>query len=322
MRGFGAQFSKSLRILQRASDSSRTEERAPSSIDVIREEETEDGIDDNYDGQYDGRSDPAALTRLCSRVQGRTGGKEGDERTGDDSGDEWEQVCAWLDDHNDTEIAEAVAYQGENGMTPLHLICRADPPVDVALRVIRAAPDALEQQDTFGWLPVHYAAACSISHQVFEALLEEYPFGKTTVDRKGRTPLHFALSSTDVERPVTVELIDSLASTGAATYPDDSGMLVSDQAVLFVPGMTLSNGRLYAVQPVMVLSESQTTTPRRPILTLLILPHLSMTLHRFAARCFHHTWRRIHTYIHTHTHDTSRFITHVHTEDRRKWSGR
>lgn len=56
-------------------------------------------------------------------------------------------------------------------------------------------------------------------------LAEEYPESKTSVDKRKRTPLHFALGHT--ERPATVETVVLLSGTGAALMADENGMLVS-----------------------------------------------------------------------------------------------
>ena len=63
-------------------------------------------------------------------------------------------------------------------------------------------------------------------------LAEEYPESKTSVDKRKRTPLHFALGHT--ERPATVETVVLLSGTGAALMADENGMLVSYIVLEFV----------------------------------------------------------------------------------------
>mmetsp|Transcript_41558 Transcript_41558/g.87191 ORF Transcript_41558/g.87191 Transcript_41558/m.87191 type:complete len:109 (+) Transcript_41558:228-554(+) len=56
-------------------------------------------------------------------------------------------------------------------------------------------------------------------------LAEQYPTSKTSVDKRKRTPLHFALGHTD--RPANVATVVLLSGTGAALMADENGMLVS-----------------------------------------------------------------------------------------------
>ncbi len=56
-------------------------------------------------------------------------------------------------------------------------------------------------------------------------LAEQYPESKTSVDKRKRTPLHFALGHT--ERPANVATVVLLSGTGAALMADENGMLVS-----------------------------------------------------------------------------------------------
>jgi len=76
--------------------------------------------------------------------------------------------------------------------------------------------------DSYGWLPIHYAAASGSDIEVIHALAEAYSDSITTVDPRGRTPLHFALG----DKPAPPDVIFLLSSTGAASYPDEIGMLV------------------------------------------------------------------------------------------------
>lgn len=65
-------------------------------------------------------------------------------------------------------------------------------------------------------------ALCSGSDsEVIKALVEHYPESKTVVDRRGRTPLHFALG----DKPATPDVVFLLSTTGAASYADDNGMI-------------------------------------------------------------------------------------------------
>jgi ankyrin repeat protein len=59
--------------------------------------------------------------------------------------------------------------------------------------------------------------------KVIKALAEAFPECKTTVDRRGRTPLHFALG----DKPAAPDVVLLLSTSGAAGYADDNGMVSS-----------------------------------------------------------------------------------------------
>jgi ankyrin repeat protein len=104
----------------------------------------------------------------------------------------------------------------------LHFACRNVPPPDVIDVFLSIAADTVQWPDSFGWLPIHYACASGSDTAVIQALAENFPESKTTTDRRGRTPLHFALG----DKPASPDSIFLLSSTGAASYPDEIGMLV------------------------------------------------------------------------------------------------
>ena len=57
--------------------------------------------------------------------------------------------------------------------------------------------------------------------KVIQALAEAFPECKTTVDRRGRTPLHFALG----DKPAAPDVVLLLSNSGAAACADDNGMV-------------------------------------------------------------------------------------------------
>lgn len=95
--------------------------------------------------------------------------------------------------------------------------------------------------DSFGWLPVHYACASGSDSDVIKALAENFPECKTTVDRRGRTPLHFALG----DKPATPDVVLLLSTSGAPAYADDNGMvrLISSFSGFFVGGSRMLQKR-------------------------------------------------------------------------------
>jgi Ion transport protein len=142
---------------------------------------------------------------------------------GDDQG--WEWLRTWLRTHDEQQVQEGVMFRDAQEMTALHCISRNDPPEDVINTMLEFGAEALDMPDTFGWLPLHYACACGASSEVIMRFNEESPFSKTVVDRRGRAPIHFALSNLGSRRTITPEIVASLINTGSSTYPDDTGML-------------------------------------------------------------------------------------------------
>lgn len=134
----------------------------------------------------------------------------------------WAPVREWLSSHNADEVRAAAEQRGESGLTALHFAARHDPPLDVIDVLLSIAQDTVQWPDSFGWLPIHYACASGSDTEVIKALADAYPESKTTVDRRGRTPLHFALG----DKPASPDVIFLLSSSGAASYPDEIGMLV------------------------------------------------------------------------------------------------
>jgi Ankyrin repeats (3 copies) len=145
----------------------------------------------------------------------------------------WDPVRSWLSSHNAEEVRSAAEQRGESGLTALHFAARHCPPLDVMDVLLSIAVDTVQWPDSFGWLPIHYACASGSDADVIKALAEAYPESKTTVDRRGRTPLHFALG----DKPASPDVIFLLSSSGAASFPDEIGMLVS--AGLCDPSQTL-----------------------------------------------------------------------------------
>ena len=74
-------------------------------------------------------------------------------------------------------------------------------------------------------IKLHYACANGTDIEVIKLLLNAYPDSKLTTDKRGRTPLHFALGN--IEHPPTPALVKLLAGeTGeSAKWPDENQML-------------------------------------------------------------------------------------------------
>ena len=147
----------------------------------------------------------------------------------------WNEVRDWLRSHTAVEVIIAASQRDESGKTALHMACQNSPPDDVIDVLLTIAGEIAQWPDIFGWLPIHYACAYAASSHVIKCLAETYPESKTLVDRKGRTPLHFALGTANAH---SADVVMILSNTGAASYPDDNGMLVSR---LIVRGLLLGD---------------------------------------------------------------------------------
>ncbi|GAX19398.1 hypothetical protein FisN_4Lh378 [Fistulifera solaris] len=141
----------------------------------------------------------------------------------------WHPVREWLSSRNAIEVRAAAEQRGESGLTALHFACRHVPPLDVIDVLLSIAADTVRWPDSFGWLPIHYLCASGSSAEVIKALADAYPESKTAVDRRGRTPLHFALG----DKPASPDVIFLLSSSGAAKLPDEIGMLPLHYACAF-----------------------------------------------------------------------------------------
>ena len=169
--------------------------------------------------------DVMLLNVLCARARAA---KSPEDRADADAS--WQPVRDWLGTHSAAEVRAAAEQRGESGLTALHFAARHVPPLDVVDVLLSIAVDTVQWPDSFGWLPIHYACASGSDTEVIKALAEAFPESKTTVDRRGRTPLHFALG----DKPASPDVIFLLASTGAAGYPDEIGMLVSRPFLFYV----------------------------------------------------------------------------------------
>lgn len=164
------------------------------------------------------------LNHLCANAVAPRSNTEEARLEADES---WEPVREWLRTHHADEVRQAADQRGESSMTALHFSCRNQPPTDVINVLLSIAIETAQWPDTFGWLAIHYACACGADTAVIKALADAYPESKTTVDRRGRTPLHFALGNQNPDQLAAPAVVAILSSSGAASYADDHGMLVS-----------------------------------------------------------------------------------------------
>ncbi|KAL3907373.1 MAG: hypothetical protein SGILL_008904 [Bacillariaceae sp.] len=156
--------------------------------------------------------------------------------------------------HSADDCHNAAEQRDDAGKTALHFACQNSPPKDVIEVFLVVAIEVLQWPDSFGWLPVMYSCAYGADTAVIQSLADAYPESKTTVDRKGRTPLHFALGMSNSNSHDVVVL---LSSTGAASYADDHGMLPLHYACAY----GASEEALYVLTDAYL--EAITTTDRR-----------------------------------------------------------
>jgi len=171
-----------------------------------------------------GVPDVLQLLQLCANGQAPTGHTDEALAEADES---WEPVREWLRSHTAEEVRQATEQRDDSSRTALHLACRNQPPIDVINVFLSIAVEAVEWPDTFGWLPINYAAACMAEASVIKALTELFPKSKTTVDSRGRTPLHLVLGNGNRQNEMMAAhtVVAILSSSGAATYADFNGML-------------------------------------------------------------------------------------------------
>ena len=152
----------------------------------------------------DSEIDLSTLHKLCTPVSGT-------------SAPNWERIEEWLDNEYPDVTKKAAEYAGEQYETRvLHVVCRHKPPVVIIEKLLRASEQTVEWPDAFGWLPLHYAAGNGASVEVLRTLINRFPGSKVKVDKRQRTPLHFAVGS--VDHPVTTEVVEILSDSGGKLF--------------------------------------------------------------------------------------------------------
>lgn len=153
--------------------------------------------------------DDSILHGLCSVAQ---------------SEEDWEDIRHWFQTNPIDVKKRAAEYVGDLETTPLHVVCKHSPPLDIIHELLNVSPDTIEWIDAFVWVPLHYASANGASVEVLRALTEACPSSRTAVDKRGRTPLHFAVGTMD--RQASKEAVEILLSeSGAARCADENGSL-------------------------------------------------------------------------------------------------
>jgi hypothetical protein len=108
------------------------------------------------------------------------------------------------------------------GLTPLHQVCRHQPPVNVVeLFVSCDGLEAFGTADKLERLPIHYACRHNASVEVINALVNLHPECLTKQDIEGGTPLHHAIAN----KKAPVGLVGGVCSEQAASTADRWGMI-------------------------------------------------------------------------------------------------
>jgi len=208
--------------------------------------------------EYDAIEEIARLYLICETAQhrGEAPAESHLSANGEDQADQaWESIREWLTAHPSTQERQVAAtYQGHHNTAAIHLVCKfVDPPLDIVEALIACDPETVRWPDANGWLPLHHACANNASAQVLRCLVSAFPAGKTAQDTRDRTPLHFVFFRTDAATEEGAEdkgedsgdddafvgssspartgvdsmadIVKLLRDTGAASLPDENGML-------------------------------------------------------------------------------------------------
>ena len=99
--------------------------------------------------------------------------------------------------------------------TPLHFaLGHTDRPANVTTVILLSETGAALFADENGMLPLHYACAYGVGEEVLRVLTENHIQTIIATDKRGRTPLHFAMGNAD--RPASPGVVNLLISQHAA----------------------------------------------------------------------------------------------------------
>jgi hypothetical protein len=183
-----------------------------------------DGVDKNV--TFDEKENDELMS-LCYQVSSMSSQQQGPttttSKTGSGSG--WDMVRDWLMEHggNWEYLHASLETCNEAGQTPLHVACQRDVPLDILDFFLLAHDTVAQKPDSSGWLALHYACAFCSDARVIASLEAAYPDSKLWINRKGLTPLVYALIGSFREKSHVVAL---LSNTGAAHIADALGMTV------------------------------------------------------------------------------------------------
>ena len=108
------------------------------------------------------------------------------------------------------------------GLLPLHFLCSLRHcRVENVKRMITTNPNSARQVDDRGWLPLHWAAKNSSTHDVLQYLIEIYPRSVFQATKKGHLPFQIAQMNRDTDvmdillehNPDAMDAIDNKGNT-------------------------------------------------------------------------------------------------------------
>ena len=187
---FGVNFNTSMYRSPFDNNSSRNSNTV-SSLDASQQQQhqhtEQTTIDEGDESNNNGQNIPESnfLFELCQRVALSSRNNEIDFV---DIEDMWQDIRDWLNNNNEEDKYLALETSGEFQTTALHLACKAfDPPEDIIKLLINCRKEVVGTTDTFSWIPLHYACANCASPGVIISLLDAFPNGNITQDRRNRT---------------------------------------------------------------------------------------------------------------------------------------
>lgn len=112
----------------------------------------------------------------------------------DHSEESWNNIRRWVHDNKNNKdyVKNAATFRGMYNRTPLHMILRENPPLDIVEILLKTAPETLRMKDEHGWLPIHLACFKGASLEVVNLLIEAYPDSAKVRDDAGWLPIHDA----------------------------------------------------------------------------------------------------------------------------------
>lgn len=170
------------------------------------------------------QDDSFLLATLCSEAGTLEMNKDHTEQDYMDHDLSWNEVRRWLEHHSPDDLQLALETRDRMGRTALHFACQNQPPLDIIAHILQLCPSSLEAIDGSGLSPLHCACAHAAAPSVLQLIAETWSPAKIMKTDRGLTPLHLALKGPFRDFSDTIAI---LASTGAASIPDNEGILVS-----------------------------------------------------------------------------------------------
>ena len=120
----------------------------------------------------------------------------------------WIPVREWFESKRKNEklLVAAITNQ-EDGETPLHVILRKHPPLDIVREMIEISPNILRVKNSNEMIPLHIACKHSASVEVVDKLIQVAPNTVNYIDRFSWLPIHFACANPESSVDVVMRLL-------------------------------------------------------------------------------------------------------------------